>query len=554
MPISSQIPYKMSVNAKGQENLQNFAIGTSISISEVMDTVKFGLFQVLLSLGLSMALMPYSMEFLLLSILQLLPECMWRASNPITDVTEISVWMGMAVTAPIWGFLSDRMGRRRIIIVAVIGHISLTICLVFSPSSEVFISIMFLRGCFLSCLLQCYVLLSEYCPSNYRGGFIAINHMLCMCGGLFVMMCSQEFMEMPQDWKSLVIFTIIPSILFTMAFYWIPESPFYYCSVGNTKETKKCFIKLAYLNGKGGTLDAVDITNRGSAHFTSPLSWSSMWRVCDLVLGSGNLSIPIVVWTLWFLAGMVNSGNTMTSLQILKSLEACHNKLQNISQEEISLGVNISISSQCFSNSEYECFVLDTVAAIPIVLFIAVSIDAIGRKGAYLTVTGLLSISVLPLVIRNCEITRTWRYILLFCAKGASVGWYTVNIIYTLENYPTIVRSTSLGAAYSIGCLGAMTTLLIKTYLITYSITLGMFAYYSVGVVGFIISIYLPNETKGTSLSSFMDLSPPVEPVSIQYIPTNCAEKNEQQDEREMLMKSGVDPEKPYGGINSGGS
>ena len=141
-----------------------------------------------------------------------------------------------------------------------------------------------------------------------------------------------------------------------------------------------------------------------------------------MILGSGKLSIPIVVSTLWFLAGMVNSGNTLTSLQTLNGLEACHNKLKNISQEGMSLGLNISISSQCFSNSEYESSVLDTVAAIPIVLFIACSIDTIGRKGAYLTVTGLLSMSLLPLVIRHCEITRTWRYILLFCAKGASTG------------------------------------------------------------------------------------------------------------------------------------
>ena len=540
----------MSVNAKGQEDLQNFSIGTSVSISEVLDKVKFGPFQILLSLGLSMALMPYSMELLLLSILKLLPACLWRASSPITDVTEISVWIGMAITAPIWGILSDRVGRRRVIIIAVLGHLILTICLVFSPSSNVFIVIRFLRGCFLSCLVQCYVLLSEYCPTNYRGGFIAINHMLSLCGGLFVIMCLQDLIEMPQDWKSLVIFTTIPSMIFTMAFYWIPESPFYYCLVGNTTETKKCFITLAYLNGKGGTLDAVDIANPGSAHFTSSLSWRSIWIVYDLVLGSGRLSIPIVVLTSWFLAGMVNSGNTITSLQTLKSLEACHSKLHNISQEGMSSELNISIASQCFSNSEYECFVLDTVAAIPIVLFIAVSIDTIGRKGAYLTVTGLLAMSLLPLVIRHCEITRTWRYILLFCAKGASTGWYTVNIIYTLENYPTTVRSTSLGAAYSIGCLGAMTALLIKTYLITYSITLGIFAYFSLGVIGFIISIYLPNETNGTNLSSFMDLSPPVEPVSIQYMPTNCAEKQEHKDERDILMNSGVDSEKPYGGIH----
>ena len=78
-----------------------------------------------------------------------------------------------------------------------------------------------------------------------------------------------------------------------------------------------------------------------------------------------------------------------------------------------------------------------------------------------------------------------------------------------------------------------------------------MFAYYGVGVIGFIISIYLPNETKGTNLSSFMDLSPPVEPVSIQYIPTNCAEKNKHQDERDILITSGVDKEKQYGGIHS---
>ena len=476
-----------AMRVKGQDNSHSLSTKTSVSLSEILNKVKFGPFQFLLSLGLSMALWPYSMEFILISVLKPLSKCLWTASNTITDRTEIIVWLGMAITAPIWGLLSDRMGRRRVIIVAVLGHIISTICLVFSPSYEVFNITIFLRGCFLSCLLQCYVLLSEYCPSNYRGAFIALNHMLCLCGGLFVMMCSQEFMEMPQDWKSLVAFTIIPSILFTMAFYWIPESPFYYCLVGNATETKKCFIALAYLNGKGGTLDAVDIANPGSAHFTSSLSWSSIRRIRDLLLGSGKLSIPIVVASSWLLAGMVNSGNTLTSLQTLNSLEACHNKLQNISQDGMSFELNISISSQCYSNSEYECFVLDTVAAIPIVLFIACSIDTIGRKGAYLTVTGLLSMSLLPLVIRHCEITRTWRYILLFCAKGASIGWYTINIIYTLENYPTIVRSTSLGLAYSIGCLGAMTTRLIKTYLITYSITLGMFAYYSVGVIGFII-------------------------------------------------------------------
>ena len=198
------------MRVKGQDDSHSLSTKTSVSLSDILNKVKFGPFQFLLSLGLSMALWPYSMEFILLSVLQPLSKCLWTASNTITDRTEMIVWLGMAITAPIWGLLSDRMGRRRVIIVAVLGHIISTICLVFSPSSEVFNITMFLRGCFLSCLLQCYVLLSEYCPSNYRGGFIALNHMLCLCGGLFVMMCSQEFMKMPQDWKSLIIFTIMP--------------------------------------------------------------------------------------------------------------------------------------------------------------------------------------------------------------------------------------------------------------------------------------------------------------------------------------------------------
>ena len=91
----------------------------STTISESLDIIGFGLFQVKLYFVVGLAFLADSMEVMILSVLGPVLQCStWKVTKSQLAVLTTMVFFAMGITSPIWGVISDAYGRRRSIMIS----------------------------------------------------------------------------------------------------------------------------------------------------------------------------------------------------------------------------------------------------------------------------------------------------------------------------------------------------------------------------------------------------------------------------------------------------
>ena len=116
--------------------------------------------------------------------------------------------------------------------------------------------------------------------------------------------------------------------------------------------------------------------------------------------------------------------------------------------------------------------------------------------------------------------------------------WNITNYIYTLEIYPTKIRSAALGVASGIYWFGVLITPFIAQVLMPVGVSLGAFIYTAVGTVAFMILLLLSTETMRIDLSKVGETMPPEEPISIRYVPlSHSSTQTKECEENQRLLK-----------------
>ena len=130
---------------------------------------------------------------------------------------------------------------------------------------------------------------------------------------------------------------------------------------------------------------------------------------------------------------------------------------------------------------------------------ILINIEKLGRKGALWSQYSIITIAFLLLSFFKLSNTVELglNYIVRFCAAAIELVFYT----YTLEIYPTPVRSVNFGMNVTFGNIGSILSPLIYEYLPN-SIFLAIFALFS--IIHSILLIFLP-ETVGKPMIETID-------------------------------------------------
>lgn len=82
------------------------------TVTQAVNALGFGWFQVKLSLCVGLCWMADSMEMTILSVLGPALHCDWGISRYQQALTTTIVFLGMMMSSTFWGQLSDRCGRK----------------------------------------------------------------------------------------------------------------------------------------------------------------------------------------------------------------------------------------------------------------------------------------------------------------------------------------------------------------------------------------------------------------------------------------------------------
>jgi len=140
---------------------------------------------------------------------------------------------GVFVGCMVWGWASDKFGRRLTMLVAAVIQVASSILAAFAPNYIIFIMLRFLIAFSVSGVFECgFVLVTEICGPHYRTYFGILTQFPFGWGAALLPVIAYFI----RAWKSLQLAISIPCVLLGIFYWTIPESPRWLVAEGRLDE------------------------------------------------------------------------------------------------------------------------------------------------------------------------------------------------------------------------------------------------------------------------------------------------------------------------------
>ncbi|MCD6514838.1 MAG: MFS transporter [Candidatus Odinarchaeota archaeon] len=372
-----------------------------------------------------------------------------------------SGYIGMFFGAITFGFIADRIGRKKTLALALIIYSVFTALCGITPNYESLLIIRAIAGIGLGGALPIPgVYVSEYPPARYRGRMIGLVETAWVWGVLLGLFLSL-FVLPSWGWRYTFFVGIIPLILVPLVLLTLPESIRFLEKKKRIQEAIDILKKYGFI-GKDEEVRSEDILIR-----EVKVNFKDLFR-------GEYFKRTVLLIVLWMALVYTYHG--------------------------IFLWLPKFYADKFFSEEQAILWtIIVTIAQIPGYYTAALSLDKFGRKiilGFYL-VGASVGCVLLAITSYSAFYVLIASIIIAFFNLGAWSALYT----YTPEMYPTDYRGTGSGTAASSGRIAGI----VAPYLTGYFYTIGglylpFIAFFMVHLVAGIIVLILGIETKGKTL------------------------------------------------------
>lgn len=247
------------------------ATTTKPSIAEVMDDLPFSRNHLWATAATIFGFFFDSFDTSILSLALPAMSEEWHLSGATAGVIGSSVFWGMLVGAVGLGFLSEILGRRKVMIITIIGMAAFTFLGGLAPSVPVFIAFRFLVGIFAGAMIPVDLsYLAEIAPARRRGlimGSIGVSWPL---GSLLATVVAGQVVP-AFGWRALFFLAIVPALVGLLVRRLVPESPRWLAKQGRYDEM------VTSANRLGAGIGSVDDLNTAiDANPERPSIWRNL--------------------------------------------------------------------------------------------------------------------------------------------------------------------------------------------------------------------------------------------------------------------------------------
>ncbi|KXJ26655.1 solute carrier family 22 member 15-like [Exaiptasia diaphana] len=337
------------------------------------------------------------------------------------ELAQSILMAGFLVGAFSGGYASDRYGRKRVWLTALVMNSVLGILCAFSPTLNAFYGFRFLQGVFIqSGTMTTFVISTEMIGPSYRGStgmyvsiFAALSYpVLAFLASIFT------------NWRTLILITVAPPIASLFLAFLVSESPRWLLTVGRVSEAEEIINEAARVNG----LPNAKIT------LTS-------------IVSSGR---KVTVKT---------SGHSILSIFTKRSLRTI-TMVMMVSFMASGIGYfGLSLNVRNLGGSVYWNFALFGIVEIPSYIMAAPILEALGRRKTnfLLTLSGgiacLICMQLQQTQYDSPSLVNAIALLGKFCVSAANALIY----IYAAELFPTVIRNMAIGVFAVCIRLGAIT-------------------------------------------------------------------------------------------------
>jgi putative MFS transporter len=169
-------------------------------------------------------------------------------------------FIGMLAGAFVFGRLADRIGRRPVLMAAVLIDACFGVASAFAPDFTWLLVLRCLTGVGVGGTLPVdYTMMAEFLPSDRRGRWLVLLESFWAVGTLLLAVLALAALRWGSDaWRVIFFVTGIPALVGVVLRMGIPESPMYLQRSGLPDQARAVLERVARVNGRSVTIPALD--------------------------------------------------------------------------------------------------------------------------------------------------------------------------------------------------------------------------------------------------------------------------------------------------------
>ncbi|XP_045893539.1 synaptic vesicle glycoprotein 2B isoform X1 [Micropterus dolomieu] len=509
---------------KAATNIRHNSDGNAqrrLTYEEAVEEAGFGLFHWLLLVVCGWANASDAVEILCVSFLLPTARCDLLLSSSDMGLLTASIFLGMMVGGYMWGYLADRRGRRRVLVV------SLTVNGLFGGLASVapwfwlFLLLRFISGIGVGGSIPViFSYFSEFMPRLRRGAMISALATFWMAGnivaaGLAWLVIPRTWARFSlgsldfQSWRLFVVLCSVPSLTSALLFRLLmPESPKFLMEAAREKEAIHVFKAMFELNmwGKGKDFPEFGLRTsskqRGESEETRTQGSRGETLGCILkkalvpikqMFNGQFKSRSIVLLIVFYCISFGYYGLWMWFPELFERIEDGGSPCANVSL------LSPLPNQSCYpvKTAVYmEGFVI-AASNLPGNIFTILMMDSTGGKALLSCSLLVSSLSVMLIYLVK---TKAQSLALSCVFSGVSViSWNALDVVGT-ELYPTHIRSSALGFFTGVARVAAITGNVVFGNLVDTNCAVPILLVSALLLTGGLVSLLLP-QTRQTELT-----------------------------------------------------
>ncbi|NXP10440.1 S22AD protein, partial [Thinocorus orbignyianus] len=371
------------------------------------------------------------------------------------DIAQSVYMVGLFLGSMIFGPLSDRIGRRPVILISVFLQGLFGVGIAFVPHFYVYMAFRCVVGASVSGItMTILALATEWIGVSSRPKAVLTSHCCFAIGQMILAGLSYGI----RNWRLLEIAGSTPIFAFIFYIQLLPESARWLVTKGKIEEAKKALQKAASVNKR--TIPP------GLLEQLKPETRAKSGNILDLFRKKHLRNVTLIMSCAWFVNSLVYYG---------------------LSLNVTNFGLDIYLTQLAFGAVE-----------IPARVGCIFLLQWFGRKktqAVLLVLSGLVCLIITGIPEDQPVVTT----VLATVGKFAASASFSTSYVYAAELFPTVVRQTGVGLCSMVSRVAAIVAPLIRL-LSEYHRAIPMAIFGSTPVVGGLLCILLP-ETHGTDLA-----------------------------------------------------
>ena len=224
---------------------------TYISVEKGIQTAGVGKFQYRLFVIFGLVWLADAMQ--VLSIGFSAPSIAKTFGKTVPEALQTGTFffIGMLIGAFVFGRLADRIGRRPVLMMAVVIDALAGVASAFAPEFAWLLVLRFITGIGVGGTLPVdYTMMAEFLPSDRRGRWLVLLESFWAVGTIFLALLARVAVYWGEDaWRVIFFVTGLPALIGVVLRFYIPESPMYLNRNGKSEEARKVLQRVAKVNG-----------------------------------------------------------------------------------------------------------------------------------------------------------------------------------------------------------------------------------------------------------------------------------------------------------------